>query len=99
MFILYFQLDRELSAILKEFSEDNLDFYSNITVIARRKNILKSACVALSRGYFEWHKTPNIEFVGEMGEDYGGPRREFFRYIRNYIDIMSTEPFKSLEMP
>ncbi len=76
-----FQLDRELSAILKEFHEDNLDFCSNITVIARRKNILKSACVALSRGYFEWHKTPNIEFVGEMGEDYGGPRREFFRFF------------------
>lgn len=77
LFILYFQLDRELPEILKEFHEDNLDFYSHITVIARRKIILKSACVALSRGYFEWHKTPNIEFVGEMAEDHGGPRREF----------------------
>ncbi len=71
LFILYFQFDRELPAILKEFREDNLDFYANITVIARRKNILKSRCVALSRVYFEWHKTPHIEFVGEMGEDYG----------------------------
>ncbi|XP_058621115.1 G2/M phase-specific E3 ubiquitin-protein ligase-like [Onychostoma macrolepis] len=81
-------LDRELPAILKEFREDNLDFYSNIIVIARRKNILKSACVTLSRGCFEWHKTPNIEFVGEMGEDYGGPRREFFRLLM--IELQSN---------
>ncbi|XP_051960502.1 G2/M phase-specific E3 ubiquitin-protein ligase-like [Xyrauchen texanus] len=81
-------LDRELPAILQELREDNLDFYSHITVIARRKNILKSACVALSRGYFEWHKTPNIEFVGEMAKDYGGPRREFFRLLM--IELQSN---------
>ncbi|XP_046698013.1 uncharacterized protein LOC124380795 [Silurus meridionalis] len=81
-------LDRELPAILKEFCEDNLDFNSNLTVIARRKNIFKSACVALSRGFFEWHKTPNIKFVGEMGEDYGGPRRAFFRLLM--IELQSN---------
>ncbi|KAF7709089.1 hypothetical protein HF521_015939 [Silurus meridionalis] len=82
------ELDRELPAILKEFCEDNLDFNSNLTVIARRKNIFKSACVALSRGFFEWHKTPNIKFVGEMGEDYGGPRRAFFRLLM--IELQSN---------
>ncbi|ROJ30489.1 G2/M phase-specific E3 ubiquitin-protein ligase [Anabarilius grahami] len=81
-------LDRELPDILREFREDNLDSYSHIVVIARRKHILKSACVALSRGYFEWHKTPNVQFVGEMAEDYGGPRREFFRLLM--IELQSN---------
>ncbi|XP_057217759.1 G2/M phase-specific E3 ubiquitin-protein ligase-like [Triplophysa rosa] len=44
--------------------------------------------MVLSRGYFEWYKTPNIEFVGEMAEDYGGPRREFFRLLM--IELQST---------
>ncbi|KAG9273569.1 G2/M phase-specific E3 ubiquitin-protein ligase-like [Astyanax mexicanus] len=51
------------------------------TVIIRRKHILQSACTALSRSYFVWHKVPNVEFVVEMAEDYGGPRREFFRLL------------------
>ncbi|KAA8577519.1 hypothetical protein FQN60_009174, partial [Etheostoma spectabile] len=35
----------------------------------------------MSRSYFAWHKLPHIEFVGEMAEDYGGPRREYFRLL------------------
>ena len=72
-----------LADILKDFQNDHLDLSCSITVIARRKNILQSACVALSRSYFAWHKLPHIEFVGEMAEDYGGPRREYFRLIQN----------------
>lgn len=53
--------------------------------MARRRKILHSACVALDKSYFDWHKMPNVEFVGEMADDYGGPRREFFRL--KIIDI------------
>ena len=55
-----------LADILKDFQNDQIDLSCSITVIARRKNILQSACVALSRSYFAWHKLPHIEFVGEM---------------------------------
>jgi len=65
--------------VLNEFRGDNLDLTTHVTVVARRRRVLHSACVALQKSYFKWHKTPNIEFVGEMAEDYGGPRREFFR--------------------
>ncbi|XP_066515047.1 uncharacterized protein [Hoplias malabaricus] len=73
--------EKDLAQILKEFREEHIDLTMTITVIVRRKYILQSACTALSRSYFNWHKVPNVEFVGEMAEDYGGPRREFFRLL------------------
>ncbi|KAG1928315.1 LINE-1 type transposase domain-containing protein [Pimephales promelas] len=73
------RLQRDLVDVLNEFRGDNLDLTTHVTVVARRRRVLHSACVALQKSYFEWHETPNIEFVGEMAENYGGPRREFFR--------------------
>lgn len=64
--------------VIQRFICENIDA-SNITIIARRRHALQSACMALRQNYFAWHKTPLIEFVGEEAADYGGPRREFFR--------------------
>ncbi|CAL8236470.1 unnamed protein product, partial [Arctogadus glacialis] len=52
--------------------------FSAPSVIARRRYVLRSACAALSKTYFGWHKEPSVEFVSEMAADYSGPRREFF---------------------
>lgn len=76
---------KDLVTILKEFRKDNLDLHTNTTVVAQRKKITQSACRALERSYFEWHKVPNIEFISEMAEDHGGPRREFFRLLMEDI--------------
>jgi len=65
--------------ILQQFHRDNVDNHTSLDLVARRKKIVQSACSALSRSYFVWYRIPNIEFMGEMAEDYGGPRREFFR--------------------
>ncbi|KAG7317773.1 hypothetical protein KOW79_018808 [Hemibagrus wyckioides] len=50
-------------------------------VVARRSKILHSACQALSKSFFAWHRTPRIEFVRESADDFGGPQREFFRLL------------------
>ncbi|MGL5119701.1 MAG: hypothetical protein ACRC7H_10985 [Plesiomonas shigelloides] len=75
----FLQLQRDLEEILTEFRNENLDLNNSLTIVARRRKILHSACVALEKSHFDWHKMPNVEFVGEMADDYGGPRREFFR--------------------
>lgn len=74
-----FKDEMDLSTVLRNFQSANVDNTSQLVVIARRRKILHSANVALSKPLFQWQKTPNVEFIGEMAEDYGGPRREFFR--------------------
>ncbi|KAL2077900.1 hypothetical protein ACEWY4_025585 [Coilia grayii] len=64
---------------------DNLDRETPITIVARRRHILRSACLALSRPNFKWHREPRIEFISEMADDYGGPRREFFRLLMREV--------------
>ncbi|KAL2102317.1 hypothetical protein ACEWY4_001485 [Coilia grayii] len=64
---------------------DNLDSTTPITIVARRRHILRSACLALSRPYFKWHREPRIEFISEMADDYGGPRREFYRLLMREV--------------
>lgn len=64
-------------------------------VVARRTKILHRACTALKNSYFAWHKSPQIEFVGESADDYGGPSREFFRLVQiNLSTKYSCDVFK-----
>ncbi|KAL7827080.1 hypothetical protein SRHO_G00327980 [Serrasalmus rhombeus] len=72
-----------LADIIRDFKRENISEHSTLTVVARRRRILHSAITALNKGYFDWHKRPQIEFVGEMADDYGGPTREFFRSSRH----------------
>ncbi|CAL8289265.1 unnamed protein product [Gadus morhua 'NCC'] len=78
----------DIKAILNSFRQDNLETGSTFTVIARRRYVLRSACAALSKTYFGWHKEPSVEFVSEMAADYGGPRREFFRLLM--LEVQSS---------
>lgn len=52
---------------------------SRQTVIVSRRNVLQSAFRAMERNSFQLNGTIVVKFSGEIGEDYGGPRREFFR--------------------
>ncbi|CAL8235842.1 unnamed protein product [Arctogadus glacialis] len=78
----------DIKTILNSFRQDNLEAGSTFTVIARRRYVLRSACAALSKSYFGWHKEPSVEFVSEMAADYGGPRREFFRLLM--LEVQSS---------
>ncbi|XP_076866557.1 uncharacterized protein LOC143517694 isoform X2 [Brachyhypopomus gauderio] len=77
-----------LADIIGEFRKENISEHSTLIVVARRRRILHSAITALNKGYFDWHKCPRIEFVGEMADDFGGPTREFFRLLMK--DVQST---------
>ncbi|XP_076850020.1 uncharacterized protein LOC143498984 isoform X2 [Brachyhypopomus gauderio] len=77
-----------LADIIGEFRRENISVHSTLIVVARRRRILHSAITALNKGYFDWHKCPQIEFVGEMADDFGGPTREFFRLLM--ADVQST---------
>ncbi|XP_036417353.1 uncharacterized protein LOC118801257 isoform X3 [Colossoma macropomum] len=77
-----------LADIIRDFKRENISEHATLTVVARRRRILHSAITALNKGYSDWHKRPQIEFVGEMADDYGGPTREFFRLLMK--DLQST---------
>ncbi|KAA0712533.1 hypothetical protein E1301_Tti019071 [Triplophysa tibetana] len=76
---------QDLASLINDFRSANLNMHCNTTVVAQRRKITLSACRALERNYFVWHVIPNVEFIGEMAEDYGGPRREFFRLLMGEI--------------
>ena len=50
-----------------------------LKLVIFRSNVLESALRALSRKSVNLKSKLFIKFSGEMGEDHGGPRREFFR--------------------
>ena len=77
-----------LAEIIRDFKRENINEHSTLTVVARRRQILHSAITALNKGYFDWHKRPQIEFVGEMADDYSGPTREFFRFVLHFLYII-----------
>ncbi|XP_013884630.1 G2/M phase-specific E3 ubiquitin-protein ligase [Austrofundulus limnaeus] len=69
-----------LSDILESFQHENKED-DKVPVIARRRRVLQSMSMALSMHSFSWKKIPQVEFVGEMADDYGGPKREFLRLL------------------
>ncbi|ROI15246.1 G2/M phase-specific E3 ubiquitin-protein ligase [Anabarilius grahami] len=84
------QIEDDVTAadIIRTFQRENLNLDERVIVVARRRKILHSACTALKTSYFAWHKSPQIEFVGESADDYGGPSREFFRLLMQ--DVQSS---------
>ncbi|KAJ8369885.1 hypothetical protein SKAU_G00099130 [Synaphobranchus kaupii] len=78
----------DVAEILRNFQREHIDKNSKLTVVARRRRILHSAITALGKTYFDWHKLPEVEFVGEMAADHGGPSREFFRLLMK--EVQST---------
>jgi len=53
---------------------------SRITV--RRARLLSSTFDSMKHGSFSCNKNLRVEFSGEGAVDVGGPRREFFRYVK-----------------
>lgn len=58
-------------------------------LIIRRSKLLETAFHAIKEPSFNCCRDVLISFVGEDGADAGGPRREFFRYVRTFmIELM-----------
>lgn len=67
------------------------DTATRSTVIVSRRHVLKSAFSALERKTFSMNGTLYVKFSGEIGEDHGGPRREFLRCVE-FCSIIVTIP-------
>lgn len=50
-------------------------------LLIHRRRILDSTLRAVGRVGFDFNSTFKVTFSGEMGEDLGGPRREFLRFV------------------
>lgn len=83
IFVLFcFMKDEDDPAkVLSNFRNENINHETTLTVVVRRKRVLQSAITALGKTCFAWHRRPQVEFVGELAEDHGGPTREFFRWV------------------
>ncbi|XP_058653548.1 G2/M phase-specific E3 ubiquitin-protein ligase-like [Onychostoma macrolepis] len=75
----------DVAEVLSNFRSENSTQESTTTVVVRRKRVLQSAITALGKTYFAWHNRPQVEFVGELAEDHGGPTREFFRLLMKEV--------------
>ncbi|WAR15302.1 hypothetical protein MAR_005407 [Mya arenaria] len=64
-----------IEQVLKEYRDGAVkkDFF--------RSRVLESTFRAITRKSFNPNGQLYVKFSGEMGEDYGGPRREFFRTL------------------
>lgn len=73
--------DREthtLEEVMKEFQESAVED-CQLKLVIFRSSVLDSALRALTRKSVNLKSKLFIKFSGEIGEDHGGPRREFFR--------------------
>ncbi|KAK3087927.1 hypothetical protein FSP39_012519 [Pinctada imbricata] len=64
--------------ILQKFGETAVNTNERTELIIFRKKILESAFLGMARPAFKLNAKIYIKFSGEIGQDYGGPRREFF---------------------
>ncbi|XP_033729917.1 uncharacterized protein LOC117319189 [Pecten maximus] len=71
--------EKSLDLILSEFCEKNL-IQEQTRILVYRRRVLESAFKAFARPSFRPEGKLNIKLCeGELGEDYGGPKREFLR--------------------
>ncbi|KAI9516290.1 hypothetical protein NQZ68_017493 [Dissostichus eleginoides] len=78
----------DLAVLLSDFKKDFVSDGLVSSICIRSKKLLESAIKAISRVTFCWNNSPYIEFVGEDGDDLGGPQREFFRLLR--IEVQTS---------
>ena len=69
----------DLQEALKTLNAKTVESESRTKLIVIRSNILESTLRSLDRKNINLQAKLYIKFSGEIGEDYGGPRREFFR--------------------
>ncbi|KAK3611252.1 hypothetical protein CHS0354_003881 [Potamilus streckersoni] len=84
--------------ILKEWISSNLhdNEEKTLTIIVHRRKILDSTRRAVSRTGFSFFKPVKVIFAGEIREDSGGPKREYYRLLMKEIrdDILEGTNFQ-----
>ncbi|XP_052215903.1 uncharacterized protein LOC127834252 isoform X5 [Dreissena polymorpha] len=68
-----------LQSVLKAFQVGTVDKESVTKLLVMRSDVLNTALKGLNRKKINFKSSLYVKFSGEIGEDQGGPRREFFR--------------------
>ncbi|WAR27490.1 G2E3-like protein, partial [Mya arenaria] len=79
----------------KEYRDGALKKDVSTDVIVFRSFVLESTFRAITRKSFNPNRQLYVKFSGEMGDDYGGPRREFFRL--SLKELMNSSIFNGQE--
>lgn len=76
------QLQQELHSLVSQlFSGNSLDPSNQQLISRRRSKMWQDASRAFSSSTFTCSRGIRVKFIGEMGVDGGGPRREFYRLL------------------
>lgn len=70
-----------LKGILQAFQEDTVRDDSKTKLLVQRSRIVETTLKGLDRKVMDFKSRLYIKFSGELGQDEGGPRREFFRLV------------------
>ncbi|KAH3880928.1 hypothetical protein DPMN_004850 [Dreissena polymorpha] len=65
--------------IMKQFQMETVTSDTIFKILVQRSRVLETALKGLDRKSINFKSKLYIKFSGEMGEDAGGPRQEFFR--------------------
>lgn len=76
---------------LKSEEEENV----KQLIVVHRRHVLNSALRALDRASFKLEEPFKVEFPGELGADYGGPKREFLSCLMKELAnaVLEGEPY------
>ena len=76
---------KSVEQILNQFQMRAINSNDTTKIVIFRRKVLESAYMAMARPSFKLCAKLYVKFSGEMGQDCGGPRREFFRYIKKLL--------------
>ncbi|XP_062519771.1 uncharacterized protein LOC134194818 isoform X2 [Corticium candelabrum] len=82
--------DAETLPYVLAMLRSNLEL-EEVTISLRRSHVLQDALRCVSRKGFPLNHTIKVEFLGEAGEDCGGPKREFFTLLSRQIQCFLFE--------
>lgn len=76
---------KSVTEVLEDFQKQTVTDDTVTKLLVQRSRMLETALKGLDRKSINFNSRLYIKFTGELGEDQGGPRREFFRYLVLYF--------------
>ena len=79
----FFSENKSYEQVLSNYQESAVvqDPDIHTTLLIMRSRLLQTTIKGIGKPTFNINYPLRVEFAGEEAEDYGGPRREFLRYI------------------
>ncbi|PIK43236.1 putative G2/M phase-specific E3 ubiquitin-protein ligase-like isoform X1 [Apostichopus japonicus] len=82
-------MEAKMQQVIKRFQVKK-ETSEKLTVVIRRKKILRSATEVVKQSVFSFLNEPVIHFSGEDAVDLGGPKREFFTLLTQQLSNLGV---------